>query len=56
MYWNKYPKVKQNTQERGTREYRNFTSRVKDGIKGSNKQARIYTSPAAVLITREQRG
>jgi hypothetical protein len=28
---------------------------VKDGIKGSSKQARRYAIPAAVLITREQR-
>jgi len=28
---------------------------VKDGIKGSNKQARRYTIPAAVFMTREQR-
>jgi hypothetical protein len=28
---------------------------VKDGMKGSNKQARRYTIPAAVFITREQR-
>jgi hypothetical protein len=32
-----------------------ITSRLKDGMKGSNKQARRYTIPAAVFITREQR-
>jgi hypothetical protein len=33
-----------------------ITSREKDGIKGSSKHASRYTSPAEVLITREQEG
>lgn len=33
-----------------------FTSSEKEGMKGSNKHARRYTSPAEVLITMLQEG